>query len=146
FNLRGVIMKSQGAWNYLCGTAIVVGTYFLWVLGPKALASEGQALWLALTWPRGLEGVLKAKARLWALIASGIVALILAYAIFRFPHDAWKIALVGIGWLAFGRSMAEKTVTLVTAPTASGEPEKIPRGRQWAASLGMLTFGIGILT
>jgi membrane protease YdiL (CAAX protease family) len=145
FNLRGVIQRSAGAWNYLCGIAIVFGTYFLWVLGPKSLASEGQALWLALTWPRGLEGILKAKARLWTLIATGMVTLILAFTMFRFPQDAWKVLLVGIGWLAFGRSIAEKTVTLVTAPSSSGEPEKIPRGRQWAASLGMLTFGIGIL-
>ncbi|MBO0721758.1 MAG: CPBP family intramembrane metalloprotease, partial [Blastocatellia bacterium] len=122
------------------------GTYFLWILGPKSLASEGQALWLALTWPRGLEGILKAKARLWTLIATGMVALILAYTIYRFPQEAWKILLVGIGWLAFGRSMAEKTVTLVTVQSSAGEPERIPRGRQWAASLGMLTFGIGIIS
>jgi membrane protease YdiL (CAAX protease family) len=146
FNLRGVIQGAQGAWNYLCGVAIVFGTYFLWVLGPKSLASEGPALWLALTWPRGLEGILKSKARLWSLIATGMVTVILAYTIYRFPQDAWKIFLVGIGWLAFGRSMAEKTVTLVSAPSSSGEPQRIPKGRQWAASLGMLTFGIGVLT
>jgi membrane protease YdiL (CAAX protease family) len=146
FNLRRFAYGVQGAWNYLCGAALVFGTYFLWVLGPKSLASEGQALWLALTWPRGLEGILKSKARLWMLIATGMVALILAYAMFRFPQDAWKILLVGIGWLAFGRSMAEKTVTLVSAPSSSGELERIPKGRQWAASLGMLTFGVGILT
>ena len=27
--------------SYLCGVAILLGTYFLWVLGPKSLASEG---------------------------------------------------------------------------------------------------------
>jgi hypothetical protein len=145
-NLRGVIRGAQSSWNYLAGAAIVVGTYFLWILGPKSLASEGSALWLALTWPRGLEGVLKSKARLWSLIATGMVALILAYAIFRFPQEAWKILLTGIGWLAFGRAMAEKSVTLVSAPSSSGEPEPIPKSRQWGASLGMLTFGIGIVT
>ncbi|HEX2489612.1 MAG TPA: CPBP family intramembrane glutamic endopeptidase [Blastocatellia bacterium] len=145
-NLRGIVSGAQGSWNYLAGAAIVVGTYFLWVLGPKSLASEGPALWLALTWPRGLEGILKSKARLWSLIATGMVALILAYAIFRFPQDAWKVLLTGIGWLAFGRGMAEKSVTLVSTPSSSGEPEPIPKGRQWAASLGMLTFGIGVVT
>jgi membrane protease YdiL (CAAX protease family) len=145
-NLRGIVSGAQGSWNYLAGAAIVVGTYFLWVLGPKSLASEGPALWLALTWPRGLEGILKSKARLWSLIATGMVALILAYTIFRFPQDTWKVLLTGIGWLAFGRGMAEKSVTLVSTPSSSGEPEPIPKGRQWAASLGMLTFGIGIVT
>jgi membrane protease YdiL (CAAX protease family) len=93
-----------------------------------------------------LEGILKSKARLWSLIATGIVALVLAYAIFRFPQDAWKILLTGIGWLVFGRGMAEKSVTLVSTPSSSGEPEPIPKGRRWAASIGMLTFGIGIVT
>ncbi|MBO0860225.1 MAG: CPBP family intramembrane metalloprotease [Chloracidobacterium sp.] len=145
-NLRGVIRGAQSSWNYLAGAAIVVGTYFLWILGPKSLASEGPALWLALTWPHGLEGILKSKARLWTLIATGMVSLILAYAIFRFPQEAWKILLTGIGWLAFGRGMAEKSVTLVSAPPSSGEPEPIPKSRQWGATLGMLTFGIGIVT
>ena len=54
--------------------------------------------------------------------------------------------MVGIGWFIFGRSMAEKTVTLVTVPSSSGEPEKIPSGRRWAVQLGMLTFAIGVLT
>src|SRR5262249_45205404 len=99
-----------------------------------------------LTWPRGLEGILKSKARLWTLIATGMVSLILAYAIFRFPQEAWKILLTGIGWLAYGRGMAERSVTLVSAPPSSGEPEPIPKSRQWGDSMGMLTFGIGIVT
>lgn len=146
FNLRGVLSQAQGAWNYLCGTAILFGTYFLWVLGPKSLSSEGSALWIALTWPRGLESLLKAKAWLWSLISSGIVALVLIYAAFQFPAEIWKITLVGVGWFFFGRSMAEKTVTLVTVTSPSGEPEKIPWGRRAAAQLGMLTFSIGVLT
>ena len=146
FNLRGLLNHAQGAWNYLCGTAIVFGTYFLWILGPKSLSSEGSALWIALTWPRGLESLLKAKAWLWSLISLGIVALVLGYAVFLFPAQAGKIALVGVGWFFFGRSMAEKSVTLVTVTSPSGEAEKIPRGRRWAAQLGMLTFAIGVLT
>ena len=146
FNFRGVLAAAQNGWNYLCGVGILFGTYFLWILGPKSLASEGNALWIALTWPRGLESLLKAKAWLWSLISSGIVGIVLLYAAWVFPADTWKIALVGVGWFFFGRSMAEKTVTLVRVPSASGESEKIPRFRQWAASLGMLTFAVGILT
>jgi membrane protease YdiL (CAAX protease family) len=146
FNLRGLLRHAQGAWNYLCGSAILFGTYFLWILGPKSLAPEGSALWIALTWPRGLESLLKAKAWLWSMISSGIVALVLCYAAYLFPGNIWQVVLVGIGWFFFGRSMAEKTVTLVTVTSSSGQPEKIPWGRRWAAQLGMLTFAIGVLT
>ena len=146
FNLRGLLNYAQGAWNYLCGVAILFGTYFLWVLGPKSLASEGTALWIALTWPRGLESLLKAKAWLWSIVSTALVALVLSYAAYAFPHEIWKIVIVGIAWFFFGRSMSEKAVTLVTVTSSSGEPEKIPSGRRWAAQLGMLTFAIGILT
>jgi membrane protease YdiL (CAAX protease family) len=146
FNMRGLLLEAQSSWNYLCGAGILFGTYFLWILGPKSLASEGAALWIALTWPRGLESLLKAKAWLWSLISTGIVSLVLIYTAFIYPESIWKVALVGIGWWFFGRSMAEKTVTLVSVPSSSGEPEKIPMGRRWAAQLGMLTFSIGILT
>jgi membrane protease YdiL (CAAX protease family) len=146
FNLRGVLSHAQGAWNYICGAGIFFGTYFLWILGPRSLQSEGQALWIALTWPRGMEDLLKAKAWLWSMISSALVALVLAYACFVFPHEIWKIGLVGFGWFIFSRSMAEKSVTLVTVTPASGEAEKIPWGRRWAAQLGMLTFAIGVLT
>jgi membrane protease YdiL (CAAX protease family) len=146
FNLRGVLAHAQGAWNYLCGTGILFGTYFLWILGPKSLSSEGAALWISLTWPRGLESLLKAKAWLWSIISCFIVGLVLCYAAFLYPASIWKIALVGIGWFLFGRSMAEKTVTLVTVTSASGEREQIPWGRRWAAQLGMLTFCIGVLS
>jgi membrane protease YdiL (CAAX protease family) len=146
FNLRGLLAQANGAWNYLCGAGILFGTYFLWVLGPKSLASEGNALWISLTWPRGLESLLKAKAWLWSMISSGVVGLVLCYAAYSFPQNIKEIALVGIGWFFFGRSMAEKTVTLVTVTSSSGEPEKIPTSRRWAVQLGMLTFAIGVLT
>jgi len=146
FNMRGALMYAQNAWNYLCGAGILFGTYFLWVLGPKSLASEGTALWIALTWPRGLENLLKAKAWLWSLIATGIVGLVFCYSVYLFPASWWKIALAGIGWFFFARSMAEKSVTLVSVSSSSGEQQKIPSGRRWAASLGMLTFCIGMLT
>jgi len=146
FNLRGLLVHAAGAWNYLCGVGILFGTYFLWVLGPKSLSSEGTALWMALTWPRGLESLLKAKAWLWSMISSGLVFVVLCYAAFLYPNSIWKIALVGAGWFFFGRSMAEKTVTLVTVTSSSGEPEKIPWTRRGAAQLGMLTFCIGVLS
>ena len=146
FNMRFFAQHAAEAWNYLCGAAILFGTYFLWVLGPKSLASEGSALWIALTWPRGLESLLKAKAWLWTLISSGLVAIILVIGCVLFPREIWKIALVAIAWYFFGRSMAEKSVTLVTVTSESGEVQKIPSGRRWAAQLGMLTFAIGICT
>ncbi len=146
FNFRGILSQASGAWNYLCGAAIFFGTYFLWVLGPKSLASEGQALWIALTWPRGLESLLKAKAWLWSLISSGMVFLVLAWTAFLFPAQIPQIALVGVGWWFFGRSMAEKSVTLVTIASPSGEAQPIPRGRRAAAQLGMLTFALGVVT
>lgn len=146
FNLKGMIAEAQGAWNYLCGGAIVFGTYFLAVLGPKSLASEGAALWIALTWPRGLESLLKAKARLWTLVSSGIVGLVLCYAAWQFPADIASVALVGCGWVLFARSMADKAVTLATVTGPSGEAEKVPAGRRWAIHLGTLPFAIGVLT
>jgi membrane protease YdiL (CAAX protease family) len=145
FNFRHVLSYAQGAWNYLCGVAILFGTYFLWILGPKSLSSEGPALWIALTWPRGLEELLKAKAWLWSWISSGMVLVVLGYAAYLFPADMWKIGLVAVGWFFFARSMAEKSVTLVTVTSASEERPPIPWGRRWAAQLGMLTFAIGVL-
>jgi membrane protease YdiL (CAAX protease family) len=146
FNFRGLLVEAQNAWNYLCGAGILFGTYFLWVLGPKSLASEGAALWIAQTWPLGLENLLKAKAWLWSLISSVIVGMVLLYAAFLYPVNIPSIILVGIGWFFFGQSMASKTVTLVSVPSSSGEPGKIAKSRTWAASLGMLTFSIGVLT
>ena len=89
------------SWNLLCGAAVLTGTYFLLVLGPKTLASEGNALWIALTWPTGLEGLLKAKARLWSGIASSMVGLGLIVVAILFPANLAQIAIVSIGWLAF---------------------------------------------
>ncbi len=146
FNLRNFASHAQGAWNTLSGAAILFGTYFLWVLGPKSLASEGAALWMATTWPHGLEALLRAKARLWTLLSSSMVALVLCYAIYLFPGDWWKVLLVGAGWFLFARSMAAKSVTLAVVTSESGEPTPVPRGRRMAAQLGMLTFCIGVFT
>lgn len=142
FNLRTF---AQHSWQFLSGLAIIFGTYFLWILGPRSLASEGSALWIAQTWPRGLEELMKAKARLWFIISTSLVTVVFIYALIRFPSDWWKVLLIWIGWNLFGRSMAMKAVTLVTTPSASGEPEKVSSGRRSAAALGMFTFAIGVL-
>jgi membrane protease YdiL (CAAX protease family) len=146
FGLRGLMVEAQTAWNCICGAGIILGTYFLIALGPRSIASEGAALWIPLTWPRGLEDLLKAKARLFSLISSVIVGLVLCYAAYLYPQSGWKIALVAVGWYPFARSMAEKMVTLATVTSESGERQRVPAGRQWATMLGTLTFAIGVLT
>ena len=145
FNLRGLAEMAAGYWNGICGFGIICGTYFLLILGPRSLASEGSALWMTLTWPQGLENLLKAKAQLWWMLANGIVGIAFAATLVLFPADWWKILLVALGWIAFSRSLAEKSVTLVMAPSSSGEVERPPAGRQWAAMLGTLAFGSGVM-
>jgi membrane protease YdiL (CAAX protease family) len=144
FNLRNLLREAHGQWSAPCTMAVIFGTYFLFVLGPRSLLSEGPALWIALTWPRGLESLLKAKARLWSLLANVPVGIGLVLATIYHPAAWWKILLVAIGWLIFSRSLAEKSVTLVQASSSSGEPEPIPRGRRYAAWLGTFTFASGI--
>lgn len=146
FNLRILIEKSNGSWNGLAGVAVLFGTYFLFVLGPRSLASEGSALWIALTWPRNLESLLRAKARMWFLLSCTIVVPILGFTWWRFPEAGGWIALTGIGWWFFGRSLSEKTVTLVTPMSSSGEAEPVPAARRWAAMAGTFAFAAGILS
>lgn len=146
FNLRGIAVMAGSQWNILCGFAILCGTYFLLVIGPRSLNSEGGALWISLTWPQGLEDLLKAKALLWWRFSMVIVGLALVWGMFRFPADWWRIALVGVGWWFFGRALAEKSVSLVTAPSSSGEQEKPPLGRRFAAMIGTFAFGAGVMT
>jgi membrane protease YdiL (CAAX protease family) len=146
FNLRYLLVHARGAWNFFCGAAILFGVYFLSVLGPKSLASEGPALWISLTWPHGLESLLKAKAWLWSMISSVIVGCILGYAALVFPIHAWKIGLVAVGWFLLARSLAEKGATLATPTTENGQAEKVPGGRRLAAQLGTFTFSIGVFT
>ena len=146
FNLRNLADLASRSWHTLAGAAVIFGTYFLFILGPRSLISEGSALWIPLTWPRGMEGLLKAKARLWWCISCFIVFLGLAVDAFMFPGDVWRVALIAVGWFLFSGSLAEKSVTLVTVPSSSGEPEPVPRGRRWAASLGTFTFAVGVIT
>ena len=146
FNMRSLLELASGSWHIIAGAAVLFGTYFLFILGPRSLLSEGSALWIPLTWPRGLEDLLKTKARLWWICSSLLVVFVLALAALFFPEDGWRVALVGVGWFLFSGSLAEKTVTLVSAPSSSGEPEPVPAGRRWAASLGTFAFAIGVLS
>ena len=146
FSQRDLMSNATGDWKAICGAAILFGTYFLIVLGPKSLASEGQALWIAQTWPRGLESLLKAKAKLWAEIASAIVGVVLFYAVYRFPSAAGGVLVVAIAWYVFARSLADKSVTLATVTSSSGETEKPPMGLRWAVTLGTLSFALGVMT
>ncbi len=146
FNMRGLLEQATSGWNRLCGVGVLVGTFFLATIGPKSLHSEGSALWLALTWPRGLESLLRAKARLWAWLSCLVVGAVLGLAAILFPAAIGPIALVGLGWLVFARSMADKAVTLATVTAASGEPGAVPANRQWATQLGTLTFAIGVMS
>jgi membrane protease YdiL (CAAX protease family) len=145
-NLHALLATAQGGWTFICGIGIIFGTYFLTIVGPRSLASEGAALWIALTWPQGLETLLKTKARLWGILASAIVTLVFAFAIWRSPGDFWKIALVAIAWHVFARSLADKAVTLTTVTSESGEVQRVSRGQRWAATLGTFAFSIGVFT
>jgi membrane protease YdiL (CAAX protease family) len=146
FNLRWLISNAADAWNTICGFAILFGTYFLLTLGPQSLASEGQALWIAQTWPRGLEILLKTKAKLWTWIATAIVELVFVYAAWRYPANLASIVMVGVLWWVFARSLAEKTVTLATVRSRSDELQKPPAGLWWAATLGTMSFAVGVFT
>ncbi|GAA5481147.1 type II CAAX endopeptidase family protein [Haloferula sargassicola] len=146
FNLRHMIASSSGSWNGLAGVAVLFGTYFLFVLGPRSLASEGSALWIALTWPKDLERLLKAKARSWFLLASVVVVPFIAFAIWRFPADWPWLLFTAVGWIFFGTSLAEKSVTLVSVISPSGEAEPIPASRRWAAIAGTFAFAAGLMS
>jgi membrane protease YdiL (CAAX protease family) len=89
---------------------------------------------------------LKAKARLWSLLASAFVFPGFAYAAWLYPASTWKIALVALGWLVFARSLAEKAVTLANVTSESGETQKTSWGLRWAVTLGTLSFAIGVFT
>ncbi len=145
FNFRAMAGNALEHWFAFCGVAIICGTYFLMVLGPRSLASEGGALWIPMTWPRGLEDLLRAKARIWHTVASVIVGGLFAIALWLFPAEWWKILLVAVGWAFFGRSMAMRAVTLVSPMSDSGESRPPSAGSRYAALVGMFSFSGGVL-
>ncbi len=146
FNYSNMFATLKGEWTYLAGMVVMVATYFLLQVGPRSLASEGAALWIAWTWPRGMEELLQAKARMWARVAAGLVGVALVGVCWMFPDAWWKLGLVGLAWYAFGRSLALKAVTLVTHQSDSGETEPVSMGRRWATYLGSLTFALGVFS
>jgi membrane protease YdiL (CAAX protease family) len=145
-HFRNLIVEATSGWQWMAGAAVLLGTYFLSALGPRSLLSEGAALWIPLTWPRGLEDLLRAKARLWCGVSCVIVFPLLLLTALRFPSAALQVTLVAALWIAFAVSLAEKSVTLVTVVRESGEMEPVSAGRRWAASLGTFTFAVGVAT
>src|SRR6185295_16288738 len=113
-----------------------MGSYMLFITGPRALLSEGPALQLTLSWPRSLEDTLRMKVRLLFALVSAMVWLCLGVLMWMYPHDWAKLLAVAAIWPVFGLSVAEKAVTLIRAPTQSGEAEPVPQSHAWAASLG----------
>lgn len=146
YNLRSIATGALHYWQVFCGLAIICGTYFLMVLGPRSLISEGNALWISLTWPRGLESLLKAKARLWEMTAHCITIPLFIIATVIFPPHIPTIALVAIGWLFFARSLAMRSVTMITPISESGDSQPLPAGSRYAATVGALIFAIGVMT
>ncbi len=146
FSTRGLFALAVSDWNFICAAAIVVGTYFLLILGPRALGAEGEAFWIVQTWPRGLEDLFKAKARLWTLLATALASPFFLYAAWLYPANIWQIALVALGWWVFARSLAEKSATLLVVTTGTGEMRGVTWGRRMAVSLGAMTFATGVLT
>ena len=146
FQVGQLAVSASIGWNVLCGGGIVLGTLFLNYLGPRALASDGAALWIALSWPRGLEQMLRVKAALWTALTAVVTLSVFAFAAWRAPGDGWKVALLVPPYLVFAWSMSLKTSTLATVASDAGEPEPVSRGRRWATQLGALSFATGVIS
>ena len=146
FNLRNALHSVELTWNKLAAVVVGMGTYMLFITGPRALLSEGPALQLTLSWPRSLEDTLRMKVRLLFALVSAMVWLCLGVLMWMYPHDWAKLLAVAAIWPMFGLSVAEKAVTLIRAPTQSGEPEPVPQSHAWAASLGNFLLAIALFT
>jgi membrane protease YdiL (CAAX protease family) len=146
FNMRYLLAHATEAWQLMAGSVVLFGSYFLLTLGPRSLVSEGAALWLPLTWPHGLDALLKAKAQLWWMVSMALVLPLLLLTAARFPSDGWKLALVAVGWGVFGHGLAQRSVTVVTVPTSGGEPVPTSRAGMWGVSLGTFTFALGLIS
>jgi len=143
-NLRNMLHGADLSWNKFAGVVVGLGAYMLYVTGPRALLSEGPALALTLSWPRSIEDTLRMKVRLLFAIVTAMVWACLAVLMWMWPADGWKILLVALAWPVFGLSVAEKAVTLIRAPSHSGESEPLSPSQTWVAGLGNLTFAIGL--
>lgn len=144
FNFRNLLAGAALTWNHLAGIVVGVAAYVLFAAGPRALASEGPALVLTLSWPRGLDDVLRRKVSLLFALVSVMVYACFAVITVMFPHDWIGIALVAAAWPLFGLAVAEKAVTLVQAPNQSGVVEPLAPSRLFIAGLGNYTFAMGV--
>ncbi len=140
YNMRDQVSSASG----ICAAAAFFGVYFLSELGVKSLSADGEALWITLTWPYSLEDLLHAKARLWAVVATLIIAPALVYAVWSFPRTAWSVALFAPAWFVFVWSQSEKAVTFVQAPSTSESSGRGQLGRRWATYLGTASFALGV--
>jgi membrane protease YdiL (CAAX protease family) len=146
FNLHNILRSVDLTWNKLAGVIIYFGGYLLSIAGPRALLSEGPALMLTLCWPRSLEDTLRMKVRTLFVLVYAMVCACLGVTIWMFPGDALPLIGVALLWPLFGLSVAEKAVTLIRAPSQSGEPEPVPQSQVWAANLGNAAFALGVFT
>jgi len=78
----------------------------------------------------------ESEAWLWSMISSGLVALVLSYAIFLFPASTWKIALVFVVG-SFSAEACGEERDAGDRHVFLRRTGKIPAGRRWAAQLGM---------
>jgi len=90
----------------------------------KSLSSEGAALWIALTWPSRLGKSLESQGM--AMVADlhrhSVTGALLCSLSFSSQHLANRAR--GNWLVLFGRSMAEKAVTLVSVPSSSANRKK----------------------
>jgi hypothetical protein len=107
--------------------------------------SESAAPWLPLTWPRGLDDLLKAKARLWWIVSLVLIAPLLLLTAARFPSEVWKLALVGLGWGVFGKGLAERSITLVSVTSSEHLTMSDMTVRYWLACMYGAALGAAAL-
>lgn len=146
FHFPGLIGSEQHHWVFVAGAAVVLGTYFTINLSARSLTSGSGNLWIALTWPQRLDGMLRARIRLWTAISSLVVGAVLFVTVLRHPSAALGIAGVALAWIVFAHSIAKKVVTRAMPSTESGEAQGALPGRDWVVALGTLAFAIGVMT
>ncbi len=146
FNFHNMLRNVDLTWNKLAAFIIYFGGLLLSTAGPRALLSEGPALMLTLSWPRSLEDTLRMKVRTLFALVYMMVCGCLGVVIWMFPGHTFGVLGLMLLWPLFGLSVAEKAVTLIRAPSQSGEPEPIPRSQAWTASLGNAAFALGVFT
>ena len=146
FNFHNITRSVDWSWNKLAGLIFFLGAMLLAAAGPRTLISEGPALLLTMSWPRSLEDILRMKVRVLFVLVTVMIWACLGVVIWVYPGDALKLIGVALLWPLFGLSVAEKAVTLIRAPSQSGEPEPIPRGQVSSAALGNSTFALAVFT